>query len=124
MSAELGLDGFRDILVPQDESEAALNALAFADGLGAAFGAHLTGLMFGLVPYYPMSLASSSAPEGWIHAQQQASEEAADGESRLKARYAKLAASHEFKRDLLRLPNGKSKASPQSCCVSCLDKLW
>ena len=98
MSAEPGLDGFRDILVPQDESEAALNALAYADGLGAAFGAHLTGLMFGLVPYYPMSLASSAAPEGWMHAQQQASEEAADGESRLKARYAKLLARNELKR--------------------------
>jgi len=90
--------GFRDVLVPQDESEAGLNALAYADGLCSVFGAHLTGLMFGLVPYYPMSLATSAAPEGWIHAQSQASEEAGLSERRLKAIYAKLASRNELKR--------------------------
>ena len=94
---DLLVDGFRDVLLPQDESEAALNALSYADGFCAAFGAHLSGLMFGLVPYYPMSL-TAAAPKGWIQAQKQASEEAAESERRLKARYAKLAAPNELKR--------------------------
>lgn len=93
------LDGaLRDVLVPQDETDAALNALAYADGLCAQFGAQLTGLMFGLVPYYPMSFTRAAAPEGWILAQMQASEEAADAERRLKALYGKLAATNELKR--------------------------
>ena len=90
--------GIRDILAPQDESAAGLNALAYADSLCLAFGAHLTGLMFGLVPYYPMSLVSSSAPEGWIQAQRQASEEATLSEGRLLARYAQLTSRNELKR--------------------------
>ena len=53
--------------------------------------------MFGLVPYYPMSL-TAAAPKGWIQAQKQASEEAADAERRLKMLYAKLAAPNELKR--------------------------
>jgi hypothetical protein len=68
--------GFRDVLVPQDETDAAMHALVYADMLCSAFGAHLTGLMFGLVPFYPMSLAAAKVPEAWIHAQRQASEEA------------------------------------------------
>ena len=95
--ADLPVDGFRDALLPQDESEAALNALSYADGFCAAFGAHLSGLMFGLVPYYPMSL-TAAAPKGWIQAQKQASEEAEEAERRLKARYAKLAAPSELRR--------------------------
>jgi nucleotide-binding universal stress UspA family protein len=95
--SEASADAFRDVLLPQDESDGALNALAYADGFCAAFGAHLAGLMFGLVPYYPMSL-TAAAPKGWIQAQKQASEEAEESERRLKSRYAKLAARNELKR--------------------------
>ena len=97
IAADASVDAFRDVLLPQDESEASLNALNFADGFCVAFGAHLAGLMFGLVPYYPMSL-TAAAPKGWIQAQKQASEEADESERRLKARYAKLAAPNELKR--------------------------
>ena len=97
-SPEQASGGFRDILVPQAETGAGVNALSYADGLCTAFGAHLTGLMFGLAPYYPMSLASVAAVEGWSQAQQQASEEAAQSERRLRAIYAKLTAPNELKR--------------------------
>jgi len=90
--------GICDVLVPQDESEAALHALVYADMLCSAFGAHLTGLMFGLVPFYPMSLAAEKVPEAWIHAQRQASEEAEMAEKRLRAIYGKLSAANELRR--------------------------
>jgi nucleotide-binding universal stress UspA family protein len=90
--------GFRDVLVPQDETDAALHALRYADMLCAAFGAHLTGLMFGLVPFYPMSPACPGVPEAWIQAQSQASEEAAQCERRLKAIFARLAVDNELRR--------------------------
>ena len=91
-------DSIRDIFVPQDESSASLEALAYADGMSAYFGAKLTGLMFGLVPYYPISLTASATPEGWIHAQKQASEEASQTERRLRAIYAGLGSRHELRR--------------------------
>ena len=90
--------GFRDVLVPQDETDAAIHALVYADMLCSAFGAHLTGLMFGLVPFYPMSLATAKVPEAWIHAQRQASEEAEQSERRLKAIYSKLSSRNELRR--------------------------
>jgi nucleotide-binding universal stress UspA family protein len=97
MAPNSSVDAFRDVLLPQDESEASLNALRYADGFCVAFGAHLAGLMFGLVPYYPMSL-TAAAPKGWIQAQKQASEEAEESERRLKGRYAELAAPNELRR--------------------------
>ena len=90
-------DAFRDVFAPQDETEAALQALTYADGLCAYFGAHLSGLMIGLVPYYPMSLSGPS-PEGWMQAQQQANEEASASEQRLRAIYATLTSSNDLKR--------------------------
>ncbi len=97
-SGEVRSEAFRDVFVPQDESEASLRALGYADGLCIQFGAHLSGLMVGLVPYYPMSLASSANPEGWIHAQQQASEEASLSERRLRTIYSALSSHNELKR--------------------------
>ena len=88
----------RHVMVAQDESEASLAALSYADALAVAYGASLTGLMFGLVPSYPMSLASAAAPDGWMAAQRQASEEAALSENRLRALYVRLAAPNELKR--------------------------
>lgn len=93
-----GADGFRDIFMPQDELDASLDALAYADGLCAHFGAHLSGLMIGLVPYYPMSLSASGNPEGWMQAQRQASEEASAAEGRLRAIYAGLGSANDLKR--------------------------
>jgi nucleotide-binding universal stress UspA family protein len=92
-------DAFRDVFVPQDESEASLAALAYADGLCSEYGARLTGLMVGLVPYYPMMLSASTTPQGWMHAQKQANEEASLSEQRLRAIYATLtSAQHDLKR--------------------------
>src|ERR1700690_561674 len=88
--------GYRDVLVSQDESDASVHALVYADMLCSAFGGHLTGLMFGLVPFYPMSAANARVPEAWIHAQRQASEEAEQSERRIKAIYGKLAARNEL----------------------------
>ena len=90
--------GFRDVLVSQDESDASVHALVYADMLCSAFGGHLTGLMFGLVPFYPMSAANVRVPEAWIHAQRQASEEAEQSERRIKAIYGKLASRNELRR--------------------------
>lgn len=91
-------DAFRDVFVPQDESPGSLGALAYADGLCVHFGAHLSGLMIGLVPYYPISLTASAAPEGWLRAQKQANEEASLAERRLRSTYAALAAPNDLKR--------------------------
>jgi len=91
-------DAFRDVFVPQDESAASLSALAYADGLCAHFGAHLSGLMIGLVPYYPISLTASAAPEGWLRAQKQANEEASLAERRLRSVYSSLAVPNDLKR--------------------------
>lgn len=91
-------DTFRDILLPQDETPASLAALGYADGMCASFGARLNGLMFGLVPYYPMLLSSSATPEGWIRAQKQANEDASSTERRLRALYAALGSPNELKR--------------------------
>ena len=90
--------GYRDVLVSQDESDASVHALVYADMLCSAFGGHLTGLMFGLVPFYPMSAANARVPEAWIHAQRQASEEAEQSERRIKAIYGKLASRNELRR--------------------------
>jgi nucleotide-binding universal stress UspA family protein len=98
IARESAARGFRDVLVPQEETDAGIHALVYADMLCSAYGAHLTGLMFGLVPFYPMSLATGKVPEAWIHAQRQASEEAAQSEKRLKAIYDKLAARNELRR--------------------------
>ncbi len=98
IAREPAAGGFRDVLVPQDETDAGIHALVYADMLCSAYGAHLTGLMFGLVPFYPMSLATAKVPEAWIHAQRQASEEAEQSEKRLKAIYGKLAARNELRR--------------------------
>ena len=54
--------------------------------------------MFGLVPYYPMSLTTAATPEGWIHAQRQASEEAGMAEQRLRAIYGRLSAPNDLRR--------------------------
>ncbi len=97
-SRHMGDCVFRDVFVPQDETEAALNALRYADGLCAAFGAHLSGLMFGLVPYYPMSQTTAVTPAGWIQAQRQASEEAELAEQRLRAIYSRLSAPNDLRR--------------------------
>ena len=90
--------GYRDVLVSQDESDASVHALVYADMLCSAFGGYLTGLMFGLVPFYPMSAANVRVPEAWIHAQRQASEEAEQSERRIKAIYGKLASRNELRR--------------------------
>ena len=95
-----GADAYRDVFAPQDETEAALQALTYADGLCAYFGAHLSGLMIGLVPYYPMSLSGPS-PEGWMQAQQQANEEASASEQRLRAISSFLRTGRTFPEDIL-----------------------
>ena len=93
-----GADGFCDVFIPQDESEAQLHALTYADGLCAHFGAHLSGLLIGLVPYYPMALSASANPEGWVAAQQQANEEASAAEQRLRLLYGRLQAANDLRR--------------------------
>lgn len=97
-SVEAVACGYREILAPQEETSASLNALGWADAMCVAFGAHLSGLMFGLVPHYPLSLAGTASPDGWMHAQRQASEEAEQAERRLRDVYAKLGARNELKR--------------------------
>ncbi len=90
-------DAFCEVLLPQDESAAGFNALAYADSFCTAFGAHLSGLMFGLVPFYPIA-STAAAPEDWIRAQRKANEEAEAAERRMRFAYARLVAANSLKR--------------------------
>lgn len=78
----------RDLLVYQDESDAALNALAYTEVLAAANKGHVTGLMFGFMSPYPATVYMEASPDLWLAAQKRAVEEADAIEMRLKARLA------------------------------------
>jgi nucleotide-binding universal stress UspA family protein len=79
---------FQDLLVYQDETPAAANALVYAEAIAAAADGHVTGLMFGFMSPYPATIYMEATPDIWLAAQQRASEEADAVEKRLKAKLA------------------------------------
>ncbi len=89
---------FRDLLVYQDETAAAANALAYAAAIAAAADGHVAGLMFGLMSPYPATVYMEATPDIWLAAQQGAAEEADAAEKRLKARLAFSKAGVELRR--------------------------
>jgi nucleotide-binding universal stress UspA family protein len=79
---------FQDLLVYQNETAAAANALAYAEAIAAAADGHVAGLMFGFMSPYPATVYMEATPDIWLAAQQRAMEEANEVEKRLKARLA------------------------------------
>jgi nucleotide-binding universal stress UspA family protein len=76
---------FQDLLVYQDETPAAANALAYAQVIATASGGNVAGLMFGFMSPYPATYYMEAAPDIWLAAQQRASEQADAVEKRIKA---------------------------------------
>jgi nucleotide-binding universal stress UspA family protein len=89
---------FQDILVYQDESQAAANALRYAQAIVAANEGHVAGLMFGFMSPYPAAVYMEASPDLWVAAQQRAVEEADAVEQKLKARLAAEAPGTELRR--------------------------
>jgi nucleotide-binding universal stress UspA family protein len=79
---------FQDILVYQDETTAAVDALAYAEAIGAAAEGHVAGLMFGFMSPYPATVYMEATPDIWLAAQRRAMEEADAVEKRIKVRLA------------------------------------
>jgi nucleotide-binding universal stress UspA family protein len=79
---------FQDLLVYQDETPAAANALAYAEAIASVADGHVAGLMFGFMSPYPATIYMEAAPDIWLAAQRRAAEEADAVEKRLKARLA------------------------------------
>jgi nucleotide-binding universal stress UspA family protein len=75
----------KDLLVYQDETSAAANAMSYAQAIVAATGGHVAGLMFGFMVPYSVAVYMEARPEFWLAAQQRAAEEADAVERRLKA---------------------------------------
>jgi nucleotide-binding universal stress UspA family protein len=89
---------FRDLLVYQDETAAAANALVYAEALAASTEGNVAGLMFGFISSYPATVYMDAAPDIWVVAQQRAVEEADATEKRIKARLARSATGTELRR--------------------------
>jgi nucleotide-binding universal stress UspA family protein len=88
----------QDILVYQDESAAAANALAYAVAIAAAAEGHVAGLMFGFMSPYPTTVYMEATPDIWLAAQRRAVEDADAVEKRLKERLAFSRAGAELRR--------------------------
>ncbi|MCA3564448.1 MAG: universal stress protein [Methylocystis sp.] len=89
---------FQDILVYQDESQAAANALRYAQAIVAPNDGHVAGLMFGFMSPYPASVYMEASPDLWAAEQQRAVQEADAVEQKLKAKIAAAAPGTELRR--------------------------
>ncbi len=89
---------FQDLLVYQDETTAAANALAYAETIAAAADGHVVGLMFGFTSPYPATIYMEATPDIWLAAQQRAVAEADEIEKRLKAKLASSTSGTELRR--------------------------
>jgi nucleotide-binding universal stress UspA family protein len=88
----------QDLVVYQDESAAAANALAYAETMATAAEGHVAGLMFGFMSPYPAAVYMEATPDIWLAAQRRAAEEADAVEKRLKARLAFSSTGAELRR--------------------------
>jgi nucleotide-binding universal stress UspA family protein len=89
---------FQDLLVYQDETPAAANALAYAETIAAAGDGHVAALMFGFLAPYPATVYMEATPDVWLAAQRRAREEADAAEDRIKARLAMASLSKDLRR--------------------------
>jgi nucleotide-binding universal stress UspA family protein len=89
---------FQDLLVYQDETAAAANALVFAEAIATAADGHVTGLMFGFISPYPATVYMEATPDIWLAAQRRAVEEADAVEKSLKAKLASSSVGTELRR--------------------------
>jgi nucleotide-binding universal stress UspA family protein len=87
-----------DLLVYQDGSAAAANALAYAETIANAAEGHIVGLMFGFMPSYPATVYMEATPDIWLAAQRQATEDADAVEKSLKTQPAFSKAGAELRR--------------------------
>ncbi|MGL5136772.1 MAG: universal stress protein [Beijerinckiaceae bacterium] len=89
---------YQDLLVYQDESGAAINALDYAQALAEAADGNLAGLMFGFLASYPVNVYMEATPDLWLAAQRKATEEADAAQQRIAVRMAKNASGAELRR--------------------------
>ncbi len=88
----------QDLLVYQDESAAAANALAYAETIVNVAEGHVAGLMFGFMSPYPATVYMEASPDIWLAAQRRATDEADAVEKRLKARLSLSNSAAELRR--------------------------
>jgi nucleotide-binding universal stress UspA family protein len=93
-----GKEAFQDLLVYQDDSATAQNAMAYADALATAAEGNLSALMFGFMATYPTTIYMEAAPDVWLAAQRKAEEEATVIEGRIRGRLKPLHSSPELRR--------------------------
>jgi nucleotide-binding universal stress UspA family protein len=91
-------EAFQDLLVYQEDTAAAQNALAYADALATAADGNLSGLMFGFMASYPTTIYMEATPDVWLAAQRKADEEASIVEGKIKKRFQPLRSSPELRR--------------------------
>ncbi|MGL4636149.1 MAG: universal stress protein [Beijerinckiaceae bacterium] len=89
---------FKDLLVYQDESAAAANALVFAKTIAESSGGHVAGLMFGFMSPYPATIYMEASPDIWLAAQRRATEEADAVEKRLREKLSSSVTGTELRR--------------------------
>jgi nucleotide-binding universal stress UspA family protein len=88
----------QDLLVYQEDSAAAQNALAYADAIAAACDGNLSCLMFGFMASYPATIYMDATPDIWLAAQRKADEEASVIEAKLRDRLKSMKLSAELRR--------------------------
>jgi nucleotide-binding universal stress UspA family protein len=64
---------YQDIIVFQDDNEASLTALRYAQTLAASSDGNVTGLVFGMLAAYPMTVYADALPSTWMALQEKAS---------------------------------------------------
>lgn len=89
---------FQDILVFQDDSEASLSALRYAQTLATSSDGNVTGVVFGLLAEYPMTVYAETLPSTWLALQAKANEEAEALEKSVAARIKKTRIATDLRR--------------------------
>ncbi len=89
---------FQDVLVYQEDSAAARNAVAYADALVGAVDGNLSCLMFGFMATYPASIYMEATPDMWLAAQRKAEEEATLLEAKIRERLEPMPRAPELRR--------------------------
>jgi nucleotide-binding universal stress UspA family protein len=79
---------FQDLLVYQDDTAAAANALTYAQVIATAAGGNVSGLMFGFMASYPVTGYMEATADVWLAAQQRAIQESDAVERRIRKRLA------------------------------------
>ncbi|MGL4239548.1 MAG: universal stress protein [Beijerinckiaceae bacterium] len=89
---------FQDIIVVQDDSAASLSALQYAQTLAASSDGNVTGIVFGMMAAYPVTVYAEALPSTWLALQEKADAEAQALEGRVAARIDKTLFASELRR--------------------------